>query len=148
MKPTKEKIANNVRKICDKEKLSIEKLALNCDISARYMGSISRADCNTSVDMLDKLSKGTNYSVAELVSEESDTKYEYICVPLHKYIEYVGYTDTYGIKLLQNFNNTDFYCDDVSTDENFVAELVKILNRHQVSPVHAEDVIIDRLGIA
>ncbi|MBQ8403651.1 MAG: helix-turn-helix transcriptional regulator [Clostridia bacterium] len=143
MKSTKENLAENVRKICNEKHISIEDLALDCDISRRHMGSISRAACNTSVDMLDKISNGTNYRVAELVSGQNCAKYEYVCVPTRKFIEYVGYADTYGIKLLPHSGNPELYFDDVSTDKDFVEKLTLILNEHQVSPVHAGDVIDD-----
>lgn len=145
MKSTKETLAKNVRKICNEKHISVEKLALDCDISQRHMGDISRAVCNTSVDMLDKISNGTNYRVAELVTEQDCAKYEYICVPFRKNVDGVGYIETFGIKLLPCGGNEEIYFDDIGTDEISVAKLVRLLNEHQVSPAHAEDVITDFL---
>ena len=145
MRPTKEKLAENIRKICGEKDISVETLALDCDISCRHMGDISRAACNTSVDMLDKISNGTKYRVAELVSENDCVKYEYDCVAEHKNVEYVGRTETFGIKLLPCGGREELCFEDLSTDEEFIKKLVCVLNEHQVSPAHAEDVISDFL---
>ena len=77
-------------------------------------------------------------------TEEKSKKYEYICVPVCKDVEYVGRTKTFGIKLLL-CGGEEIYFDDVSTDEEFVKKLVYMLNEHQVSPVRVEDVIADFL---
>ena len=145
MSSTKEILAKNIRKICKKKKITVENLAFDCDISYRHMGDILRAVCNTSVDMLDKISNGTNYRVSELVAEQGFVKYEYACVPVCKNVEYVGRTETFGIKLLPCGGNEECYFDDVSTDEEFVNNLVCVLNEHQVAPEHVKDVITDFL---
>ena len=78
-------------------------------------------------------------------TEEKSKKYEYICVPVCKNVEYVGRTETFGIKLLASGGGEECYFDDISTDEEFVKTLVCVLNEHQVSPVRVEDVIADFL---
>ena len=77
-------------------------------------------------------------------TEEKSKKYEYICVPVCKDVEYVGRTKTFGIKLLP-CGGEEIYFDDVSTDEEFVKKLACMMNEYQVSPEHAEDVITDFL---
>ena len=77
-------------------------------------------------------------------TEEKSKKYEYICVPVCKDVEYVGRTKAFGIKLLL-CGGEEIYFDDVSTDEEFVKTLVCVLNEHQVAPEHVKDVITDFL---
>lgn len=66
---SKQILSFNLYKFREKEKLSIEALALNCALSTRHFGNIERGQCNTSLDTLDKISKGTNITVAELLTD-------------------------------------------------------------------------------
>ena len=69
-------------------------------------------------------------------------KYEYACIEQHLYHEDIGNYISYGIFLT---SDTAVRVDDVSTDYEFVKDLVFLLNEHQASPTHLLDIIEDFL---
>ncbi len=64
---TRKCLADNLRRFRKENKISREELAFNCSISARQLSDIENCKCNTTVDTLDKLSKGTEISVSNLL---------------------------------------------------------------------------------
>lgn len=71
--------------------------------------------------------------------------YQYSCYRMSTEIDGVGICDTYGIKFsCGNDCITDIR--DVSTDPDTVREIVRLLNKNAVSPIHAAEVIIELIG--
>ena len=67
-------LATNLLRLREKKKISIEEIAFVCSISSRHFGDIERAKCNTTLDTLDKISKGTAVSVVDLLTDNSKGK--------------------------------------------------------------------------
>ena len=49
--------------------ISRENLALSCDIDVKYLSRIENGSANVSLDVLDKLSRGTGIAVEDLIAE-------------------------------------------------------------------------------
>ncbi|MBQ7760942.1 MAG: helix-turn-helix transcriptional regulator [Clostridia bacterium] len=74
MYTSREILSLNLYTIRTSQGLSIEATALNCNVSTRHFGDIERGKCNTTLDTLDKISKGVSVSVAELLTEKFKEK--------------------------------------------------------------------------
>lgn len=71
--------------------------------------------------------------------------YQYSYYQMDTEIDGVGVCATYGIRFSCGKGCiTDIR--DVSTDRDTVSEIVRLLNRNAVSPIHAAEVIIDLIG--
>lgn len=53
--------------------MSREILALNCEIDIKYLSRIEQGSANASLDILDKLSDGTQISPGELITDHQNT---------------------------------------------------------------------------
>ena len=134
---SRETLSINLGKLRERKRLSIEASAIDCEISVRHFGDIERGQCNTTLDTLDKISRGMKVSVPELLSPDNACKYKMVksTVALEGAIHTV-----YGIT---NGEKTIF---DISTKMDIVEKLVEILNQYNVSAVHFRDIVEDLLG--
>ncbi len=62
-----ERFANRLKKIRKDRGLSQEALALLCDIDRTYIGRIENLKRNPSLEILDKIARGLNISLSELL---------------------------------------------------------------------------------
>lgn len=71
--------------------------------------------------------------------------YQYSSYQTETEIDGIGICTTYGIRFSCG---KDIITDirDVSTEPDTVSEIVRLLNRNAVSPIHAAEVIIDLIG--
>ena len=128
---SKQRLSINLGKIREEQDLSLEAVALNCQVSVRHFGDIERGQCNTTLDTLDKISNGISVSASELLA---DNQYQTLS---SKVIINDKVVVTYGIK---NGDNVIF---DISTDLKFVNYITKLLNDNKVSLVHFRDIVED-----
>lgn len=70
-------------------------------------------------------------------------KYNYQCIKQYLSSEELGDYISYGIAL----EMTKLCISDVSCDKNEVLKIVRLLNRHRVSPLHMKAVIEDNIGL-
>ena len=134
---SRQRLSINLGRLRERKRLSIEASAVDCEISVRHFGDIERGQCNTTLDTLDKISKGMNVSVPELLSESHTCKYQIV----KSVVKIEGKMHTvYGIT---NGEETIF---DVSTKIDVVKKLVDVLNQNNVSDVHFRDIVEDLLG--
>ncbi len=66
---SKKILSANLKQYRAKHKLSQEELAARAELSTRGYGKIERAEVHSSLETLDKLSRGTGLSQANLLSE-------------------------------------------------------------------------------
>lgn len=62
-----ERFANKLKKLRKDRGLSQEALALLCDIDRTYIGRIENMKRNPSLEILDKIARGLNISLPELL---------------------------------------------------------------------------------
>lgn len=68
------KLARRIRELRKINKLSQEKLAEKADVHPTYIGKIERAEMNPSIVFLEKIAKGLNISLGELLTFPDDKK--------------------------------------------------------------------------
>lgn len=64
---SRQRLAENLLEYRKKEKIPREELAFRCGISARQLADIETCKCNTTIDTIDRLSKGTGIAAMELI---------------------------------------------------------------------------------
>ena len=65
----KQILANNIRSIRYKKKLSQEELAAMCNLHRTYLGSVERGERNVTLSTLEALSSAFGVSVPDLLKE-------------------------------------------------------------------------------
>lgn len=70
-------------------------------------------------------------------------KYNYQCIRQYLSSKELGEYVSYGIAV----EMTRLFVSDVSCDKNEVLKIVRLLNRHRVSPLHMREVIEDNIGL-
>ncbi len=66
------KIGNNIRKIRQKQKLTIEEAASIIGVSSNFLGKIERAQSIMSLETLIKIANGLNVTTDDILSSELD----------------------------------------------------------------------------
>lgn len=68
--------------------------------------------------------------------------YRYQCIEQKLYNENVGEYITYGIEITDD----NMIVNDVSCNKEKVDDIVRIINKYQVSPIHLDEIIEDLLA--
>lgn len=66
---SKESLAKNLKNYRKEKGIAQEELAFKCALSPRHLSTIEIGSCNTTLDTLDKLSKGTGMTASDLLKQ-------------------------------------------------------------------------------
>lgn len=147
-----ETVSSNLKRIRTELHIPQEEAAFRCEISPRHYNSIENGRTNMSISTLDKLSRGLNVELSELVGiHKTEHTLIFTCIETEITDEDFDTVKTYGIEIeiTQNINGeskaTIVTCEDISTDRLKVNKLVSLLNKLQPSIAHVGDVVEDFL---
>lgn len=157
------RFGQNLKKYRKSARVSQEKLGNDIGMGQNSISKIENCYRNTSLDTVGKIANGLGISPYMLFMSDDDIsakklllQKEYrkvIIIMLYQYHlivtrinseEYGGMgIDTYGIGLTDCENLS---IEDISTDKDFVDNLVNLCNRFQVDPIHLFDVVEDAVN--